>query len=792
LIRPWQTSGARAASVLVFGIAATMGYAAFLHRTVPLGDWLVWRIAVLWLLCGFLASACLSAGYRIVRACVSVARLRTPEVLVLSSAAGLVAFVLSMYAAGALRLFGPALAVVLPAALLLSGARPLAAFVRQRVAREPRPEERWIRGAAWVFGAFGVLWVYAGAMTPEAINFDASWSHLAIAADYARAGRIVAFDADYTRCFPHLASVVATWAMIVPSWLVGGEAALRWMLALHVEFTLFLGTLVGVRAVVEWLLDESDAHGAWAGFFLVPAIFVYDKNLGGAADHVLAFFAPPLFLAAMRACPRAGRGSYALAGAFGGAALLTKYQAVYLLAGVFAVFAGLVVARIVHRGARVDGGAYARGLGAEGRGILVLAGAFAAVASPIFIENAVFHHNPVYPFLIDAFPSRPIVPRANALFEGLFKDDRYRPKGPFFHRVATSARLALSWPFEPHYSFTHNLPDGAALFPLGLPMLLAVRPRGRIGLGYAACLVALFAWAMTFRVDRHVQTFMPLIAAATTALLIRAWQLGLLARVGVFFLVGLQILWGADAPFASGRARIESALDLVDSSYAGTASSRFQGFRSRERSIASVLPADARVLLHTYRPSLGIERDVALDWAGQQGLISYDSVRDPASLYALYRSLGITHLLWLPGQRPAPSKQEDVLFTDLVSRDPRAVERFSDEALLALPVPADAPVPQAPYFVVSLGLPGYPDGLYPVESMSAQEAMPDRREPFASPAVPWSSDEAEQVALLLRANAVCVGVKAPVSPSVREVLGAFQKAETYKGEFAIYVRRPPR
>ena len=31
---------------------------------------------------------------------------------------------------------------------------------------------------------------------------------------------------------------------------------------------------------------------AWTPFFLFPAIFVYSSNLGGAADHVLAFFVP--------------------------------------------------------------------------------------------------------------------------------------------------------------------------------------------------------------------------------------------------------------------------------------------------------------------------------------------------------------------------------------------------------------------------------------------------------------------------------------------------------------------
>src|SRR6185295_9695727 len=97
-----------------------------------------------------------------------------------------------------------------------------------------------------------------------------------------------------TRNFPHLASIVHTWPMILPSWGALTDSPLRWMTAMHLEFFVFLWTLAG------------------------------------AADHYLAFFAAPLFLAAARAAPSFTPRACALAGAYAAGALLAKYQGIYL------------------------------------------------------------------------------------------------------------------------------------------------------------------------------------------------------------------------------------------------------------------------------------------------------------------------------------------------------------------------------------------------------------------------------------------------------------------------------
>jgi hypothetical protein len=585
--------------------------------------------------------------------------------------------------------------------------------------------------------------------------------------------------------------------MILPSWGVLTEPSIRWMLALHLEFFFFVWTLAGVAAMAAWLLSADRVRASWAAFFLFPAIFVYDCNLGGASDHYLAFFAPPFFLAAVRAAPRFDGPTCALAGACAGGALHTKYQAVYLLLGVGAVFGGLWLAAAVrklrarHAAAPMTGPA-APSWRQLALGPLALAGAFAVVVAPHFLKNWVFFHNPMYPFMQDVFASRPSGgvsgARAAYLFEWLFKDYNWRPHGTFFENVADALRLSFVWSFQPHYSFTHNVPNPGALFTLCLPMALAVRAPRRIWLGYAAGMGAIFAWGMIFHVDRHLQTFMPLVVATTAAVLVRAWELGWVARAGLLPLVGLQVVWGGDVAFYAGRGRIQSAMEMISSGYEGRAKARFEGFRAGDRAIGAALPKDARVVLHMYRPNLGIDRDLVLDWAGQQGLIVYEDIHGPRSLYDLYRSLGVTHLLWLPGRRGASTKQEDVLFSDFVHRFGKDARRFGAEELVALP--SEPPPHDHPYRVLSLGLAGYADGLYPVEAMKTYESVPEGREKFAPPETPLPREAVAQAALAASADAVCLADRFRPEALLKSRIDAlFEPAVAYGRSFAIYVRR---
>jgi len=187
--------------------------------------------------------------------------------------------------AGALALYNRLFAVALPPVFLAIGGRDgfcMAVRLWRHLGSSRRGS---LPTAVAGFGILCVGLIYLGLLSPDSVNYDATWYHLRIAQDYARWGRIRPFF-DYNAIVPHLASILHTWGYLVP----GLDGAPRWMMALHMEFALFLWTLVGVAAGIQRLTDDFTLRASWGSFFLFPIIFVYDSNIGGSADHVLAFF----------------------------------------------------------------------------------------------------------------------------------------------------------------------------------------------------------------------------------------------------------------------------------------------------------------------------------------------------------------------------------------------------------------------------------------------------------------------------------------------------------------------
>jgi hypothetical protein len=709
------------------GLGCAVFLAGWLHQSRPQCFWFVRTLATIWFWQLVLSASCLAAGHWAVARWIPARERGRLETLAIAFPTGVAIFVLGMYVGGFLHLFGPVFAVAWPAILLIASAPATCrAWIaaRQRGGLTPALHLKGLPLVASLFGLLALGLLYLGAMTPAAVNYDAAWMHLVIAQEYARAGHIVAFPGDWTKTVVHLGSVLNTWAFLVPGL---DLPALRWMMALHTEFAAVVWTLAGVAAAARWLARRG-ARATWVMFFLFPGIFVYDNNIGGAADHFLALFMAPLLLMTAKALRRFHRGTCFVWGALAGAALITKYQSCYVLA-LLGIWTLVRVGQLAVGWRRGDSSiasprAVAAALGLAALGVL-------AVVWPHFASSIAFYQNPFYPFLQNVFASRPTVPGAATHMNNILADWHVRAPTALGERLSSAIKMVATFSFVPHYSFADNLPTYGSLFTLSLPLLLVIGRARRIWIGAAVAAGAVFCWAFTYWVDRNLQIFLPLLVAVTAAVYVRVWELGWLARIGLATVALVQLGWSSTL-YVSGNDRMADSLSLLRSGMEGRGRDRLQDYRSEYVALGDALPKDAVVMLHYMHGSLGIDRPVILDWVGFQGIIDYRQFRTPGDLYARLKKIGVTHIVTGPNPHAGDYRQEEVIFDAFVDRYGRSPQRFG--SLTVFPMPATAPAAEAPFKVLAVGLPGYKDGLYPVESLSTCETLPPAYQRRADPA----------------------------------------------------------
>ncbi len=793
ILRSW--SAARGPLVGTLLLAATVLYAALLSPTYAVGDWLAWPTLLLWGYNIVLFTAFCATGQWLIR---SVLRLELPvlETFALSIPVGMVVFVVLMHGLGAVGLFKTWAMVALTLAMIVAPVASLRRFVAEASAQARQASAMDASGLASrclhaVIVAFGILCLglmYLPLLSPDTVNYDATWYHQTVAQDYAREGRLVPFIADYARNFPQLSPIVHTWGYLMP---VPGVLQ-RWTLPLHTEFFVVLATLVGISAVVRYLVAPRQPRATWVGFFLFPSIFVYDLNIGGAADHFLALFCPAVFLAAVRIRERSGPREWILFGILAGGATLTKYQSVYMLFAVTPLLAWPIFSR-VWRTLRLKYSARARGesLGQPLTpwlhlvGYPLLGGVVAAlILAPHCIRNLVFYGNPFYPVAQELLGGSPTVPNAAREFDLFYKDWNYRPHGPLSQQLAESIRLVFTFVFEPHYSFTKHWPNFGALFTLTMPLVVFVKRRSRVIHAFLASLVALFVWASLYRVDRNLQSVVPIIAAATTALLILIWELGAVARLGVVALVGLQVVWSGDSLFYSQESRLVSAMKLISSGYDKRLESRNE-FRQPYQDIDRAVPDDAKLLMHPHPVVLGINKTMLNDLPGHQGLISYAGLGGPTAMKAYYESLGVTHVIDQVGA-PASSKRDEILFMEFM-RSGRS-ERFGHLSMLAV---ADShPRPDVEHYrVFAMGIPNYKSGVYDLQKMGAYEYVDPIVVEYGTPETPMPPADEGRLPLLSEANAVLVSSPAILTSEEQATLRASFTLARQHPPFQLYLRR---
>ena len=763
----------RSLAILAVGVIAVGAVLPFLDRFQPLGTWLAIPLGVILAWQVVLNLAWAGAGLLVTRRLLPVG-LSPIERLCIGVAVGVTGFAFALYLLGALHLFRPAFAVGLVIVFLATGLPGLRRWWHENATDTfGALPKGWLGTAVVVFGIFGIGIAYLGVLTPDAINYDSRWMHLASAQDYAREGRLLAFSGDWQRMYPQLGSMLHTWDFLVPGL---SEPLTRWMMALHTEFSLFLWTLVGVGCAARWLAAEVRVRSAWAAFFLFPGIFVYDGNMGGAQDHIAASFILPLFMLCVRLPAQRSDTAFALWGIVGAGALLSKFQTVY--------FIGPMILLLVWRLVRAEESfrlAWRRIL----RVAAIILATVVVVTAPHFVKNTVFHHNPVYPLAQDWFTgSRPTVPDAPLLVRYFLTDWNCKPTGDVWHRLLQAAELTFTFAFKPHYAFMGNLPTFGFLFTLTLPLLLFVTGARRLWVGAIVSLMALFCWASTYLVDRNLQIILPLLVATTAAILVRAWAVGWLARLGVVALLALQIVWGGDLWFA-GSDRMMNSISLIRSSLDGRGKSRFAGMSADYFALDRALPKDAVVLLHHWHPQLGINRQTYLDWAGFQGVVDYREFKNARDFYDRLRTLGVTHVVYLPGEQAACSKQEDAIFLSLALGYGQPRTRLGMFEMF--PLPAVAPPSRPPLQVVTIGLGMYGNGLYDVSDLGTYGSLPAAYQHYPAPRL--RPGAAGFGPLLGSADAVLLGAGVTMDPSTRAMLAKdFQMAVPYPG-LSVYIRK---
>jgi len=780
---------------LMLLVGAAVGFLLFLHRTYPLEICLFWDFARIWAWQLVLVAASLSTGHRILAKLVPLG-LPPLERLVIGIAVGIVVFAVGMYLGGALGLFGPAFAVALPAVMIVAGLPTALPGLRQaaRQWRAQRPADgahrSAIRPLVHGFGVLALAFLYFQCMTPDSLSYDAQWTHMVVAEDYAREHRIVPFVAETAKCLPHLHSMIFTWGFLVPGF---SEPALRWMMCQHIEFTLFLWTLVAAIPAARWLLNRPGLNGAWVVFFLFPGFYVYDSTLGGGSDHVNAFFALPLLLAAVRAREQLSPRTCLVAGAMAGAALHVKYQAVYLVGPVALMLLLRWIAVLIShlRLARdsVNGGAR-RAATPLWRGPAAFAAGALLVLSPHFLKNLVFYRNPVYPFMSGLFTgSRPILPDAAVLNQHLSITTSWRPPDALTERITSTLRVMFTFSFDPQCSFVGKIPVFGSLFTLLIPViLLRAWRRRRLFLGFLLAQGALLIWAWVYRVDRNLQLLLPWLVAVTAAAIADLWDSGWLARVGVAVLVMAQIAWGCRLMVAGGAERFRSAMELVRgvADAAVAANDRYAGYHRGLRDLGAAVPKQGLLLLHTAHLQLGIDRRTYSDWAGWQYLIDYRKMRTERDLYLRFHEVGITHVAWNNHDFPA-SKQEDVLFWSFMLH--HATWRGTPGGFSLWEMPTMPPLAAPPIRALVLGVRPYDDGLYSIEKLGVIDALPARFKSYPAPDVA-TPDPALAAAALKSSDALVTVTSLQLAPAGSDELSrCFTCVVNYYSGTSIFVRK---
>jgi len=654
--RRWRARLARlrdadaAPALLLVGAVAT--FLACSNHYFPLQHWLFFTYLRIWGFVALFALPSLAVGLRLLSWLLPEPP-RLGERLLLGFSLGVLVFFLTIFVGGVASLYGPVFFFAAPAVLAAVGARSALREVRRMRAHLRRFGARlvvpggWIGALAALTLALGMIAVYLQVLTPPNVGADAVWYHLAVAEHYATAGGLRPFvEGWYNGALPQLASFLYTWAFQAPVGLFEQIA-----ISAHVELVLFIATAAGVAVLVRRLIGVR-APFAGALLFAFPGFLLYDSNLIIGADHVLAFWAPPLAIALLRLARKLEVREAVLAGALTAAALLTKYQGIYFLfpAGVIVTIAAVRLRRW--------------------RPWLAWVGAVVVLTSAHWLKNWIFYGDPLYPHLRAFLPAHPFVPGSAELMNEVLTPMQFRFTGTPLEKIRDTLLSLVSFSFVPHdWDFHGRRPVFGALFTCTLVALPFVRPKGRLWALVAAIHLGIAIWWVTAHEDRYLQALLPWMVAASAAILHALWKRGRLSRAAAVLALLVQAVYGDDVYFYRmhamiGDSPLKAFVDWVALGQTGNYQDRFNAWASlQNNTVASRVPKGGKLLAHQFTEKLGAGVPSVLDGKGWQGGIDYLAQQTPADTLRLWRSMGVTHVWWDPTQHP---RDDDVLAREAV------------------------------------------------------------------------------------------------------------------------------
>lgn len=678
----------RVALVLV-GLCAAIGtLLVTVHAEYPLQEWLFPRYATYALLGAYFGLGCLTAGQALLRASLGYV-LPLREHLALSFPLGLLAYFGLAFCAGLLGLLGTAFFVCAPLVLFALGARPSLRYARRLVrhwrharARSAGVPRSWGAALVAALGCASLGLIYFSILSPLNASFDARWYHLPLAEQYANSGRIFRFDEGWVLATnPHLASLVYTWAFLLP-----GARLFDWIeLSAHLEFLIFLATVAAVPALASRLLPRAHARSrvtlGWVAMFLFPGLFLYDSSLNLGADHVAALWAIPVYLMLLRAWPALGVRECCVLAALLSGALLTKYTAILIVAP---PIGALALRTLLRSWAWLRGSARSPWPGPLAALALGL-----VLTSPHWLKNWIWYGDPLFPQLQRILTPRPWLPEANT---------------PYFLDYAVSWHVSWDWSgllqalqIAFTYAFVHHdwpalhgsAPVFGFLFTLSLCFLpfLGKAPRlwGIFLLGHLGVVV----WTFISWQDRYLQVLVPWMASAVAAAFLLVHRLHAATRVALGALVALQVVWGSDVYFFTTHAVLraspaEAAIDLLNTAREKKYAQRNDLFQPYQ-AIGAMLPRGAKVLVHGTRQSLGLGHPRVHDSPGTQGGLVYSRLSSPRAVYDALRELGVTHLVWDAMSEGNDTLASDFVFFDFAARYAEGARRIGTFTLARMP-----------------------------------------------------------------------------------------------------------